>query len=427
MVIDYGYLIYGNVNSSSYGIYISGEGTYDAPERAVEFVNVPGRNGAIALDQGRFDNIKVTYPAMVLEDDQEDFRDRLSAFRNAIISQKGYQRLEDSYHPYEYRMGVYCTGLNVKDLLTYHQGGNFELSFECKPQRWLKSGETFTTVTSGGSITNPTLFEASPLLKTQGYGMINFNGFSIGLINEPMGIIELPQISIRRENTGAGISDVADLSQCRLNTGDHITLNKEFAWFRNTLYFIPTDSVTDLAYSSLSANLDASRTGVSYWGNSDGTSYIEFRSSPASNIVFTKGTTSSLEYSAVVTFNVGSTSHSFTERLTFYYDGNYEITIGLWLNQTSAGTLNITQRIFEFSEQKWYADSTYPTWHQGLDYVVIDCDLGEAYSVDGTDYVSLNKWVNFGSDLPTLAPGQNSVTFDNTVTSLQVQPRWWKV
>ena len=84
MVIDYGYLIYGNVNSSNYGIYISGEGTYDAPERAVEFVNVPGRNGAIALDQGRFDNIKVTYPAMVLEDDQEDFRDRLSAFRNAI-------------------------------------------------------------------------------------------------------------------------------------------------------------------------------------------------------------------------------------------------------------------------------------------------------------------------------------------------------
>ena len=419
-------LVFGGVDSSDYGIYITGEGVYNAPERAVEFVDVPGRNGAIAIDQGRFNNITVTYPAGTFGMSQEEFREAVSDFRNAVMSLRGYQRLEDTYHPDEYRMAIYTAGLEVSPA-HYGTAGEFSIEFECKPQRWLKSGDSFTAVTSGGNISNPTLFESRPILKTQGYGMINFNGFSIGLINEPMGIIELPQISIRRENTGAGISDLVDFSQCRLNTGDHITLNKEFAWFRNTLYFIPTDSVTDLAYSSLSTNLDASRTGVSYWGNSDGTSYIEFRSSPASNIVFTKGTTSSLEYSAVVTFNVGSTSHSFTERLTFYYDGNYEITISLWLNQTSSGTLNITQRIFEFSEQKWYADSTYPTWHQGLDYVVIDCDLGEAYSVDGNDYVSLNKWVNFGSDLPTLASGQNGITFDNTVTSLQVQPRWWKV
>ena len=111
MVIDYGKIIFGGVDSSDYGIYISGEGVYNAPERDVELVNVPGRNGAIALDQGRYNNIKVTYPAMVLEADQEHFRERLSEFRNAILSQKGYQRLEDSYHSDEFRMGVYHDGL----------------------------------------------------------------------------------------------------------------------------------------------------------------------------------------------------------------------------------------------------------------------------------------------------------------------------
>ena len=111
MVIDYGKIIFGGVDSSDYGIYISGEGAYNAPERNVEFVKVPGRNGDIAIDQGRYENIKVTYPAMVLEDDQEHFRERLSEFRNAILSQKGYQRLEDSYHPDAFRMGVYHDGL----------------------------------------------------------------------------------------------------------------------------------------------------------------------------------------------------------------------------------------------------------------------------------------------------------------------------
>ena len=55
MVIDYGKIIFGGVDSSDYGIYISGTGTYNAPERAVEFVTVPGRNGAIAMDQGRYE------------------------------------------------------------------------------------------------------------------------------------------------------------------------------------------------------------------------------------------------------------------------------------------------------------------------------------------------------------------------------------
>lgn len=427
MVIDYGKIIFGDVDSSEYDIYVSGKGVYNAPERAVEFVTVPGRNGSIALDQGRYENITVVYPAMYLGKDQEEFREKLSEFRNAILSQKGYQKLEDSYHPDEYRMGVYTAGLEVSKVFRKMRGGEFELSFECKPQRWLKCGDYPVPIESGSVLTNPSQFESSPVLLSQGYGMINFNGFSIGLENQPMGLIELPSISIRRENTGAGISSLVDFSQCRLDTGDRIYMPKEFAWFRNTLYIIPSDSVTDLAYSSLSADLDASRTGVSYWAYPGETPYIEFQSAPLSDIEFAKGTTSYLEYTAVVTFNVGETAHSFTEKMTLYYDGDYEITISLWINQTSQGTLNLPLRLFEFSASKWFADSTFPTWQQDFEYVVIDCDLGEAYAVDSDGYVNLNKWVNFGSDLPTLGPGQNKITFDNTVTSLQIKPRWWKI
>ena len=55
----------------------------------------------------------------------------------------------------------------------------------------------------------------------------------------------------------------------------------------------------------------------------------------------------------------------------------------------------------------------------------IDCDLGECYRIENGSAVSLNGFIDLGSDLPELAPGENTLTFDNTVTSVSLTPRWW--
>ena len=164
-------LIFGGVDSANYGIYITGEAVYNAPERAVEMVTVPGRNGAIAIDQGRWENIEVEYPAGCFGDGDANFADRISAFRNAVLSQIGYQRLTDTYHPDEYRQAIYVAGLEVEPA-NINSAGEFKLIFNCKPQRFLTSGETAVTVTSGGTITNPTLFEAAPIIRAYGDGTI---------------------------------------------------------------------------------------------------------------------------------------------------------------------------------------------------------------------------------------------------------------
>ena len=142
-------LIFGGINSADYGIYITGEAVYNAPERAVEMVSVPGRNGAIVIDQGHWNNIQVTYPAGTFGKTQEEFREAISAFRNAVLSQLGYQRLTDTYHPDEYRMAVYVSGLEV-DPTQYGSAGEFKLKFDCKPQRWLTEGEQEITVGEWG-------------------------------------------------------------------------------------------------------------------------------------------------------------------------------------------------------------------------------------------------------------------------------------
>lgn len=130
-------LIFGGVDSSTYGVYLTGSGTFGAPERDVQYVSVPGRNGDLILDNGRWNNIEVTYPANI----PSGFGNSFASFRAAVCRKRGYQRLEDTYHPDEFRMAAFTSGFDP-ELTPGNHGGEFDIVFNCKPQRFLKSGET---------------------------------------------------------------------------------------------------------------------------------------------------------------------------------------------------------------------------------------------------------------------------------------------
>ena len=46
------------------------------------------------------------------------------------------------------------------------------LTFSCKPQQYLKSGERRQILTGSGTVYNPTLFDARPLLRIYGTGQV---------------------------------------------------------------------------------------------------------------------------------------------------------------------------------------------------------------------------------------------------------------
>jgi len=168
-------------NSLDSGIYITGEAVFNAPERVVEMISVPGRNGALAIDQGRFENIEVTYPAGCFASNMSDYADKVSQFRNILASRYTYKRLTDTYHPDEFRLGLYKSGLEV-DSVKYNTAGEFDITFDCKPQRWLVSGETSQTFTGSGTITNPTLFPSRPLLAVTGSGILTLGSQTMTII-----------------------------------------------------------------------------------------------------------------------------------------------------------------------------------------------------------------------------------------------------
>lgn len=176
------YLTFNGRSTHEFGIFISGESTYSAPERNVLSQEVAGRNGSLLFDMGNFKNISVKYPSYIVEDLPSRIRD----FLNFAGSQIGYQRLEDTYHPYEYRMGRFKTNPSIDTDGYMNRMGKFTLEFDCKPQRFLKSGENAVEFSTNGIILNRTNFPSKPFIKVYGTGT-----GSVGIGSETISITNL--------------------------------------------------------------------------------------------------------------------------------------------------------------------------------------------------------------------------------------------
>lgn len=179
-------LTFNNVNSKTYGVYISGTGVFNAPARDREFVQVPGRNGDIIIDRGRYQNIEITYPAFIVR----NFATNIRQWCNKILEPIDYVRLEDTYHPDEFRLAVLAQDLEV-DPVAWLAAGSFDLRFNCRPERFLKSGETATTFTAGGSISNPTDMPSKPLIRVYGSGSLTVNGTAITIASHELSYIDI--------------------------------------------------------------------------------------------------------------------------------------------------------------------------------------------------------------------------------------------
>ena len=419
MVIDYGKIIYGGVDSSDYGIYISGEGTYNAPERAVEFVKVPGRNGAIAMDQGYYENITVTYPAMYIGHDQADFREQLMKFRDAILSQKGYQRLEDTYHPDEYRMGVYAAGIEVSKVFTKMRGGEFDLEFNCKPQRFLSVGALPIPVDSGDILENPTPFDSGPLLEITGYGDISFNGYTVSLSDGDLGDIELIPRSVEEYPGSFAKTNLSDESL--FNIGDIFTIDP--AVFT---YYITSNTAmyTGVSYSVDSSSTISPTVTVPSWSsNNRGNSLVTTIKYPQiTQAALADGAEDVYKYAKVTITGTkygGGTDTVVLEALIRIRTGG---SFRYLMTATPTGTPTVHHLVWNIPPVM--VDSSvnmlgHPTF--------IDCEYGEAYRIVDGEYQSLNAYVSLGSDLPKMATGMNKIVFSNTIDDLKIAPRWWRI
>lgn len=398
-IAPYKYFTFDGASSRLYDVYLTGEGVFNAPERAVNMIEIPGRNGNYALDQGKFDNITVTYKAGIVDASESNFADKMSAVRNWLCSKVGYKRLEDDYNPNEFRMAVFKSGVKVdhEDLST----GEFDITFECKPQRWLTSGETATAVANNGTLSNPTLFDASPLLEVKGHGDIDIGGQPIKVENQTIGIVQIG------EQTAVGVVPITQtLDVSALNNGDTFTVSGAEAYVMyNSTYSLMLGLYSSYTFTNCSAVM------------SEGTNKLDFAIT-SNAFSFTKGTASTKTFSVSGPIIVNTTTVSITLSGSIAYDGDSTLTYDI-----SATAASNTTQTKSAKGPDIYGTSTKTVSNS----IYIDMDIGEAYSIINGATVSVNNLVQLPSDLPILPPGSTTFTYDNTFTEFKVTPRWWKV
>lgn len=179
------YFMIDEISSLDFGVVISNAGVFNAPARAFERVNVPGRNGSILFDEGYYENVTVTYDASLLNKGVN-----LDGFRAWLMSFTDYCRIEDTYHSEEYRLGIPDGGFEAT-MNEQLAAGTFKVQFNCKPQRFLKVGELSTRYTDDVTLFNPTRFPARPLIRVYGIGKLGVGADTVTIKKNSLDYIDL--------------------------------------------------------------------------------------------------------------------------------------------------------------------------------------------------------------------------------------------
>lgn len=397
-------LTFDGVSSRNYGVYITGQAVYNAPQRDVEMIDIPGRNGAFELDKGRFQNIEVTYHAGIFAKNENEFAKAVRAFRNYLCSKNKYCQLTDDYNDGEFRMAVYKSGLEVTPAQLI--AGEFDIVFECQPQRYLNSGQSTIEVTSGDDIVNPTLFPSRPLLEITGYGSLEIGGETIIVHNEPIGKVVVYSANSKKtanawtfqiDTEYAEVGDSISIASTGYAVTWYLPGNTGIVWGYSV-------STTSPGYAEAIIDRDVFAPAI----------YLR-------DLGFVYGTADSVTTTATYSIDTllyGTLTATIT--WTVDYDGADEITLTHSASRPaqfkSQNPMKATSDVILDSSRAAIGNPLY-----------IDLDIGEAYLTQNDITVSANNGVEIPPDLPTIPPGTSPITYDNTITDFKLVPRWWRI
>ena len=156
------------VDARNFGIYLQKPIEFSEAVPVVEIQSVPGRNGDLVFESGNYENRTATASCFCL---QKDVGKALSAAGRFLMSKHGYRRLETSDDPDHFWLARIENSPAISQRL--RTLAPFKITFDCKPQRFLKSGEEKLVFypkesDAGFGITNriynPYLFPAKPFI-----------------------------------------------------------------------------------------------------------------------------------------------------------------------------------------------------------------------------------------------------------------------
>ena len=369
-----GVIRFNGISSADFGCTIECRPNHTRGSRRGELIEVPGRNGAAVLEDGSFTTYTQEYVMAFKEGDTVPPYQRAAQVAEWLLGSRGFCRLEDDFEPNVYRMARYAGALNIEQVADKY--GQVVLEFECQPQRYLKSGETPISYEGDSStvfrIANPTLFEARPLLKF------------VDTSEEPA---IASQTIVVKDNT--------------LIWQNGEVINWKPSWSGGEDPEVKTCepvSVSGFAYAYVTGNSYAF-----YDGSGNALTFdADYYKTHQTNMNNTKIVVPSNASTIVIGTGKGAPDMSLSLQAARANPG------------ASAATINGTTVNLDFSAH---------------DTIFLDCDLHDAYYIDGSN---ANAAVSFDSNVtdyptfPGLAPGLNTIIpGDGSNLDFELTPRWW--
>ena len=179
----YGFTLNDTVTSTSLGLRLTAPVAIPAAVRAVNDIEIEGRAGTLTRFIGWEDTeleLELAVP----------IRDGLHQYRKAAHELTGASTIALTAEPGVYRKVKHC---EVSELRRELSGwGFFTARLTCQPFTYLTEGLKPLIMSESGTITNPGLLEADPIITVTGTGALSLTiNTSIYHVNSPAGSVTL--------------------------------------------------------------------------------------------------------------------------------------------------------------------------------------------------------------------------------------------
>ncbi|EER75652.1 phage tail domain-containing protein [Weissella paramesenteroides] len=183
------HFFYGGKYSSDFGVYLQHSFTFVSPETDITYVEVPGRDGSVAISNNRYKTVVRTLPIAIVTAGNRSIETAIQEVDEWFKGTYAGGAFMWSAEPDVY-YNVYISAEYTFTRINQY-AATADVQFRFEPKRFLLSGLTETTIKSGGTINNPTKSDAYPTIKLTGSGdtTITIGSQTMKLLNLDGGII----------------------------------------------------------------------------------------------------------------------------------------------------------------------------------------------------------------------------------------------
>lgn len=204
---------YNGKSSLDMYIHILNDISFPSPEADIEFIEVLGRDGELAIDNGRLKNVTFSIPISIKLPEDITVEEISTVISNWLKNDVGWHPLRFSESPdYEY-IAIFYEQFNISETLKNY--GKTILSFKLKPYK-RRIGILPVEVNNGDTLLNVEKRKSKPLIYIEGIGDITIKNNGIDwLILESVDeniSIDSETMSVYKDNIGQFNKMISTLS-----------------------------------------------------------------------------------------------------------------------------------------------------------------------------------------------------------------------